>query len=151
MMDARLSYREAAAHGANPLRLVVLLYEQAIDDLRRALAALRKRDVETRTREINHAILVIGHLQASLDQEIGGAPARNLDRFYNQVREGLLQAQMQQSEAMLETQISHLLLLHEAWREVECKETAGVGPAPGSEPHDAQTGNQPQASAEWNA
>src|SRR5579863_2801759 len=66
-MDARLSYRQAATRGARPLQLVILLYQQAIDDLRRALAALRRNDVEARTREINHALQVIGQLQGTLD------------------------------------------------------------------------------------
>ena len=34
-MDARSSYREVAVRGASPVRLVICLYEQAIEDLRR--------------------------------------------------------------------------------------------------------------------
>jgi len=40
-MDARLSYRQAATRGARPLQLVILLYQQGIDDLRRALLTRR--------------------------------------------------------------------------------------------------------------
>ena len=62
-MSASLSYREAAVRGASPVRLVILLYEQVIEDLRRALSAQRNGDIEGRTRAINHAILVISHLR----------------------------------------------------------------------------------------
>ena len=117
-MNPRLLYLEGAARGSNPVRLVILLYAQAIEDLRRALAAHARGDIESRTKEINHAILVIGYLQATLDQEQGSVAA-NLDRFYNQVRAGLVEAQCQQSGAGLERQISHLMLLREAWDEVE--------------------------------
>src|SRR5689334_18427773 len=75
-MDARSSYREAAVRGATPVQLVILLYEQGIEDLRRAIIALEKNDIEARTREINHALMVIGQLQASLDMERGGEVAR---------------------------------------------------------------------------
>ena len=34
-MNPGLSYRETAVAGASPLRLVILMYEQAIQDLRR--------------------------------------------------------------------------------------------------------------------
>jgi len=118
-MNPGLSYREAAGVGANPVRLVILLYEQAIEDLRRAIAAQARRDVEGRTREINHAILVIGHLQATLDAERGGKVSQNLALFYEQVRQGLVEAQCRQSTAEIEQQISHLMLVREAWREVE--------------------------------
>lgn len=128
-MDARLSYREAAVRGATPVKLVVLLYEQALDDLRRALSALKKGEIEERTRRINHAILVIGQLHASLDLERGGNVARHLERFYNLVRKGLLEAQFQQSARALEEQISWLLQVREAWYEVERAALADHSPA----------------------
>ncbi|HXY78125.1 MAG TPA: flagellar export chaperone FliS [Candidatus Acidoferrales bacterium] len=133
-MDPRLSYREAAVRGANPVGLVVLLYEQVIEDLRRALAAVGRGDVEARTREINHAIVVIAHLQATLDKEQGGDVAITLGRFYDQVRAGLVEAQCRQSATLLEQQISHLMQVHEAWREVERSQApqavAAARPAP---------------------
>lgn len=101
------------------MRLVICLYEQAIEDLRRALAAHTRGNIEGRTREINHAILVLGYLQSSLDRDQGGQVAANLDRFYNHLRTGLVEAHLKQSAAALETQISHLMLVHEAWCEVE--------------------------------
>jgi flagellar protein FliS len=157
-MNARLSYREAAVEGASPVRLVVLLYEQAFEDVRHALDAHRLGNIEERTRHINHAILVIGYLQASLDKEQGGRVALNLERFYDQVRSGLVDAQFRQSATALEQQISHLMQVHEAWCEVERAHAA-----PASASHPIQTQNQsesrtqsndepePRPSAEWNA
>ena len=49
----------------------------------------------------------------------GGDIAVNLDRFYNQVRSRLLQAQIQASAAILEEQMNLLLSLRETWQEVE--------------------------------
>jgi flagellar protein FliS len=118
-MDAKAKYREAAVRGAGPVQLVILLYEQSIENLRRAVVALERNDVEGRTREINHALKVIGHLQCSLDMEQGGAVAQNLARFYSNLRTCLIEAHTQQSTKMLEAQISHLLLVREAWAEVE--------------------------------
>jgi flagellar secretion chaperone FliS len=147
-MNARLSYREAAVEGASPVRLVALLYEQALEDLRRARAAMDRGDIEARTREINHAIKVIGHLQSSLDMNQGGEVARNLERFYDSVRAALVEAQFKQSATALEHQISHLTLVHEAWCEVE---RANAGPAiiPGLA--DPQGEHERRLSAEWNA
>lgn len=117
-MDARSQYREADARGSSPVRLVVLLYEQAIQDLRRAAIATKKGEVEVRTQAINHALLVICHLQGTLDRDRGGEVGRNLDRFYNCMRDQLMQAQVLMSEEILHQQISGLLSLRDAWIEV---------------------------------
>lgn len=128
-MNPTLSYREAAAAGANPVRLVILLYEQAMEDLRRAVSAQRDGDIEGRSREINHAIQVVGHLQATLDKEQGGKVAEILDRFYEQVRCGLVEAQCKQSAMLIEQQIAHLLEVHEAWCNVERAMLSSAAPA----------------------
>jgi|SRR5271165_1918894 len=118
-MDARSSYRETAVRGASPVRLVICLYEQAIEDLRQAIIALEKGDIEARTRGINHALMVIAQLQGSLDIKRGGEVAKNLARFYGLLRSGLVEAQMKQSTRILKQQISQLVVVHEAWLEVE--------------------------------
>ncbi len=133
-MDARSSYREAAVRGASPVRLVICLYEQAIEDLRLAVIAVEKGDIEARTRGINHALMVIAQLQGSLDMERGGEVAGNLARFYSLVRAGLCEAQMKQSGRILEQQISQLVVLHEAWLEVE-RATAAQTPIPAGLAH----------------
>jgi flagellar protein FliS len=142
-MNPGLSYREAAVAGASPVRLVILMYEQAMEDLRRALAAHAGGDIEGRTREINHALLVIGHLQATLDKDQGGKVAENLARFYDQLRAGLAEAQCRQSATALEQQISHLMLVHEAWCEVE----KALAPAPAP----SQNVSERRSPADWNA
>jgi flagellar protein FliS len=154
-MDARTSYREVAVRGASPVRLVICLYEQAIADLRRAIMALEQGDIEARTRAINHALTVIAQLQGSLDMERGGDVAQNLQQFYNSVRIGLVEAQSQQSRGILEQQISQLMLVHEAWQEVE-RELAMPKSLPSSVPlPPAPTASVTLApetsSADWNA
>jgi flagellar secretion chaperone FliS len=118
-MDASTSYREAAVRGATPVQLVICLYDQAIADLRCAVVALKNGDIQARTRGINHALAVITRLQVTLDMERGGDVARNLARFYGMVRAALVEAQLLQSVAALELQISLLSQVHEAWCEVE--------------------------------
>jgi flagellar protein FliS len=143
-MNPGLSYREASVAGANPVRLVILLYEQATADLHRALAAQNAGHIEQRTREINHALLVLGHLQATLDKEQGGKVAANLERFYEQIKAGLVEAQCKQSAALLERQISLLMHVQEAWRDVERSLVPEAVPVLKPE-------HEPSSSSEWNA
>jgi flagellar secretion chaperone FliS len=146
-----MSYLEGAVRGASPVRLVILLYGQAIEDLRRALCAHARADIEGRTREINHALLVIAHLQGTLNKDQGGAVAAHLERFYNQLRGGLVEAQCRQSGAALEQHISHLMMLRDAWGEVERVTEPTVQP---SAPGQSGTGSDPargRAPGNWKA
>jgi flagellar secretion chaperone FliS len=136
-----------AVRGASPVQLVIRLYEQAIEDVRRAIVAMEKGEIEGRTRAINHALKVIGHLQGTLDMEHGGEVAINLSRFYNALRTALLEAQFKQSSRILEQQVSQLVLVHEAWQEVE-RATSPVPSSPQPTPLDTTA---PASSTEWNA
>jgi flagellar secretion chaperone FliS len=150
-MDAKTSYREAAVRGARPLQLVILLYEQGIDDLRRALAALQRGDIETRTRQINHALVVIGHLQASLDMEQGAQVARNLQRFYHLLRESLVKAHGKQSVTILQEGIADLMSLREAWIEVERSANPSTEFPVERVPTQAAIPEEPVSPSKWNA
>jgi flagellar secretion chaperone FliS len=150
-MDARSSYRETTVRGASPVRLVICLYEQAIEDLRCAVIAQEKGNIEGRTRGINHALTVIAQLQGSLDMEHGGEVAGNLTRFYNLVRSGLVEAQVQQSKRILEQQISQLSTVHEAWIEVE-RATTVLSPRPAEPmPINPEIPARTTSHADWNA
>jgi flagellar protein FliS len=133
------------------VRLVICLYEQAIEDLRLAVIAQEKSDVESRTRGINHALTVIAHLEGSLDMERGGDVARNLARFYSVVRAGLANAQATQSVRVLEQQISQLATVHEAWLEVERATVEPMPQSAGPAQADPSTPSGEIPSADWNA
>ena len=66
-MDARSAYREAAARSATPVALVVMLYEQLVQDMQHALEAIEQGNIEERTRELDHALVILAHLQGKLD------------------------------------------------------------------------------------
>lgn len=148
-MDVGRSYREAAVRGASPVELVVRLYEQTIEDLRQAANALDQNDVELRTNKINHAILVLGHLQSQLKFQAGGKVARDLEAFYNLLRQNLMQAQLSASKQLLAQQITDLLAVREAWIEVERSEKSSEpGASQAALPDPADSKSQP-AHVDW--
>lgn len=128
MTNPRTAYRETDAGGATAVRLVVLLYEQVIQDLRQAAQAIEQNNIELRTNRINHALDVICLLQGTLNMEGGGQVAHNLVRFYVTLRANLWEAQLQASSETLLQQITDLLSLREAWAEVDRAESAGSTP-----------------------
>jgi flagellar biosynthetic protein FliS len=124
MTNVPKAYREADVRGATAVRLVVLLYEQIVRDLTQAAQAVEQNDIELRTRCINHAILVVGYLQSPLDFGKGGKVAKDLDQFYNALRQSLMQVQFFPSKIGMGQLITDALAVREAWTEVERAETA---------------------------
>jgi flagellar secretion chaperone FliS len=130
MTNPRTAYRETNVNGATAVHLVVLLYEQAIQDLRQAAQAMEENNIELRTHRINHALEVISRLQVTLDMERGGQVASNLRDFYETLRSNLWKAQLYVSRETILQQITDLLTLREAWAEVDRIESAGAAPKP---------------------
>lgn len=131
MIDVRNLYRENAACGASPVRQVVMLYEQMVEDLRRAQRAMAANQIEDRTQAINHALLVLGHLQSKLNMEAGGKVALALRNFYNVLRQKLVEAQFGSGADILDEQITLLLDLRDAWVQVDRAETNQAAQTPG--------------------
>jgi len=153
MTNPRSAYRETDVRGATAVRLVVLLYEQMIQDLRQAAQAIEQNDIELRTNQINHAILVIAYLQSGLDFATGGKVAQDLNDFYDLLRQNLVQVQFLPSQAGIGQQITDLLEVREAWTEVERAEQSlvagAVTPTPNTVPSDAASSESDLVRVTW--
>jgi flagellar secretion chaperone FliS len=130
-MNPRSAYRQSDVGGATGVQLVVLLYERAVQDLREAAQAIEEENIEVRTNSINNAILILACLQSGLDLENGGKAAKDLNHFYDVLRQNLIQVQFNPSELGIKHQITDLLTVREAWTEVERAEKPSITePAP---------------------
>jgi len=148
-MNIQQSYREGTIQGANPAALVVRLYEQMIEDLRQVSHAIEKNDIMLRTQRINHAILVVGHLQSALDFDKGGKVAQDLKKFYNTLRQSLVWVQFHPSKGGVAQLITDLLAVREAWSEVERAERPSVATAANLVPSSAPDPGSDHAHADW--
>jgi flagellar secretion chaperone FliS len=117
--EARRQYQDSAVQGATPIELVVLLFDSAIDDMRHALAAMRDGNVESRARQIGHAMMVLQQLQGTLDFERGGEAARQFEQYYNLVRAKLLEAQIRGSSDLMQQQIRSMSEVRNCWEEAK--------------------------------
>lgn len=133
-LDATHAYREAAIRGASQVRLVIMMYDMVLDDLRRALEAIRSNDIEKRTAETKHALSVLEQLQGTLNMADGGEAAINMDRLYSITRGQLLEASIKNSAAILQEQVRLFTDLKGAWQQVESDSVASGSSEPLSEP-----------------
>jgi len=111
-------YRETAIRTANPLELVVILYDGAIQSMHEARAHLECRNIAARVRCINKGVSILSELQASLNLAEGGQIAESLDRLYTYMKLRIFAANLQQNAAPLAEVIQLLESLRSAWSEV---------------------------------
>jgi flagellar secretion chaperone FliS len=119
LSGTELSYRRSAIEGASPIGLMIALFDTVVGDLRRAAFALRKDDIETRCRELNHATLVLGQLNEWVDLENGGESAQTLSRFYAYLRAKMMEAAITKSAKLLEAQIDMIVHVRSAWQKLD--------------------------------
>jgi len=128
----QLAYQEAAVRNANPIDLVIMLYDILARDLHAAIEAMRASNIELRSAKLKHGFLALQQLEGSLNMEEGGELATNMSRFYSLLRGQMVKAQVRQDAAALEELVQLLFSVREAWVELNTK-LAGSAQAPLSE------------------
>ena len=116
-----LAYRRTAAEAASGLGLLIALFATLAGDLRRAAEAQRANDIERRSREARHALLVIGYLEDWVARGTDGELARELIAFYSSMRRKLIEAAARKSAKLLEQQMDRVLELREHWQQIELR------------------------------
>jgi len=112
------AYLESRVLSADPMELVRILYQAALDSVRNARRLLAAGEVAGRCRAITKATAILGELEASLDHHTGGSISRSLAELYQYMRAKLVDASFQKSDAALAEVQSLLVTLAEAWNGV---------------------------------
>jgi flagellar protein FliS len=117
-----LRYQEVKIKTATPLELVVMLYDAAIADLKKAQEHIATRNIAARTRCLNKVMSILTELQANLNFEAGGDIASSLNRLYRYMQDRIFQANLQQSAESLKEIVGLLIDLRTAWAEISLKQ-----------------------------
>jgi flagellar protein FliS len=118
-----MAYRRTAIAGASGFGLLISLYDTLAGDLRRAAEAESACDLEKRTNELHHALLVVAYLEDWVSKGSGGALAERLTVFYRALRRKVIEAQAKRSAQMLEQQMDEVLKIRELWQQIEMRGT----------------------------
>ena len=119
-------YLENMVMNANPVRLVIMLYEKAISCLENALDIMKSSSEDfdmqkVKYEEMGRALEIINFLDATLDFEKGGEIAKNLRDIYTVLMDEITSQMLKEDQVRLEKVIKILKELKEAWEEVERK------------------------------
>lgn len=125
-------YREVSVKTANPIQLVVMLYDAAICSLREAREHMDQKDIEARSQAINKSISIISELHSCLNLKAGGEIADSLDRLYDYMKRRIFRANAEQNTEPLEEIEALLESLRSAWFQILDK----------TQPESGQSANQ---------
>ena len=113
------SYLESRIMSADPLELVNLLYQGALDSVHDARRFLAEGDIPARSKAIVKVTDILTELEASLNHQAGGSISRRLAELYQYMRLRLLEANIRRDDAILAEIQSLLATMAEAWRGIQ--------------------------------
>ncbi len=111
------AYRENQITTTDSCTVLLMLYDGAIDALKRAVSFTDQGDMAAKGRDLLRANDIINQFIASLDYEVGGEIAQNLDGLYRYMLDQILLANVSNDPMPLSTVIALLSTLKSAWEE----------------------------------
>jgi len=110
---------ETGVMGANPHKLILMLFEGALVSIASARAMIDQQRIPEKGQAITRAIDIITNgLRASLDLAQGGEIAQRLDALYEYMCMRLLHANLRNDKAALTEVASLLGEIKGAWEEI---------------------------------
>jgi len=111
-------YHRTAIETAEPIQLIILCYDAAINDLKRAAELHERREMNEAYRKIRHAQDIITELLVDLDYERGGDIARNLNRLYNFILRQLIGINSRENTSIYDDLVRILSELRDGWEAI---------------------------------
>ena len=119
-------YLESEVMSATPAKLVIMLYDGAINFLKRLDNIDYSRDIELKTYNINKAYAIISELLITLNME-HKAISEPLFALYTYMQSRLVEANMQNNSEYVREVIRLLTGLRESWGQIITIEMQKVG------------------------
>lgn len=109
------TYRKNQFLTADRGTLLLMLYQGAIDFLKRAKMHLERGEIADKGACLSKAHAIIAELLNTLDHEVGGELARNLAALYGFMMDHLMNAHLHNEAKPIEDVIRLLSTLKEGW------------------------------------
>jgi flagellar protein FliS len=133
MMNAYFNqYQNNQVTTASPEQLLIMLYDGAIRFVRQAAEAMAAGERVRKLESISKALGIVSELANTLDHEVGGEIAENLDALYHFMIRELTQANLKNDAEKLRVVEDLLCGLRETWMqaiEINRQEKGSAMPA----------------------
>lgn len=124
------AYRKVDVETASQGKLVVMLFNGAIQRAEEAKRQLEKQNNANAHNNLIRAQEILGELRGALNMK-AGIVAENLDRIYEYLQHLLIQANLRKQGSFIEECLSHLVSIRDTWEEAfsEVARSAAAGGA----------------------
>lgn len=119
------AYRQTAVTTASKEQVLIMLYEGAIKHLRKASECCQKNDLAGKGTAVGKAHDIINELSNSLDFQIGGEVAKNLERLYSYMVEQIVQGNINNDADKFDQARNMMETLLEGWKGAVAQLQAG--------------------------
>ncbi|MBD1401273.1 flagellar export chaperone FliS [Pelovirga terrestris] len=110
-------YKNAQILNASPEQILMMLYDGAIRFCREAQVAMAAKDLRTQADKISRAMAIVTEFSNTLNREVGGEIAENLDALYAFMNRELVRANLEKDAGGVKTVEVLLSDLRETWAE----------------------------------
>ena len=117
----REAYLQNRVMSAEPIELICMLYQRAIELVGEAGQCLAAGDILGRSKAISKTLEILAELEGSLNHQAGGKISENLERLYRHMRTRLMTANLKQQEPPLKEVEVLLKTLADGWEGVRSK------------------------------
>lgn len=104
---------------ASPKRLIELLLEGCIKNLKLAVIAIDKEDVNLAHNKLVRAQDIISELRYSINEEVGGEVAQQFIQLYEYINNQLVLANLKKDKAVVEKIEGMVEELLKTWKQLE--------------------------------
>lgn len=101
-------YQTSNITTATPEKLMILLFDGAIQFLQKAKTAIAENNLQERSQSIENARKIIRELMRTIDLENGNDVSKNLFRLYNRMAMDLIKANIQRNIEKIDVVITDL-------------------------------------------
>ena len=117
-MNAYLNqYKNNQIFSASPEQIMIMLYDGAIRFLTQAMQGIDEGNIELKNNGINRAMAIVMEFRNTLDHNIGGEIAANLDSLYDFMIREMIQANIKKDRQKLQAVHTMLSDLRDTWKE----------------------------------
>lgn len=106
---------KVGADSADPHQLIVMLFDGVLERIAVAKGAIQRNEIEEKGQKIGRAIAIIDGLRASLNKDLGGDIADNLDNLYEYMQRRLFEANFKSDISTLDEVADLLREIKSAW------------------------------------
>lgn len=117
--NAKSMYQTNQVLTASPKKLVTLLLEGSIKNLKLAKIYIEKKDYEQSNKALFKHQDIILELQRTLDFEAGGEVAQNLELMYDYLIEQAIRANVHKDVTIIDHSIEIVQGILESWIQIE--------------------------------